>query len=208
MSLFRPRALRGRPETRYSHLVADFDPDPAVAAVAAVARQARECARLVSRLRRRGVPVADAEDAVQIGLTRALSRSGQLRDSTRAAAWVARVVQNAVLDQIRARALPVTGPNVDELANAVDESIDCWCVLTQMRLLGDAHRDILQLVVVDGHSLEAAAAALGITRNAATVRLHRARSALRSQLATHCGTTSARSCSDCGCAHRGCCPPA
>jgi RNA polymerase sigma-70 factor (ECF subfamily) len=37
------------------------------------------------------------------------------------------------------------------------------------------------------------------------VRLHRARRALKERLAAHCGTTSARSCADCGCEERGCC---
>lgn len=40
----------------------------------------------------------------------------------------------------------------------------------------------------------------------AMVRLHRARTALKVRLKAHCGTTSARSCADCGCEERGCCP--
>jgi RNA polymerase sigma-70 factor (ECF subfamily) len=47
---------------------------------------------------------------------------------------------------------------------------------------------------------------LGLNANNAMVRLHRARNALRERLASHCGTTTARSCSDCGCEERGCCP--
>lgn len=176
-------------------------------ASAAVARLARDRARLVRTARRRGVPLADAEDAVQTGLTRALSRADQLRDGARADAWVARVLQNAVIDQLRARGAPGPDQDVEALATPVDDGIDCWCVLTQMGDLGATHREILQLVVLEGCSLDVAAKRLGITVNAATVRLHRARAALRSQLAAHCGTTNARSCSDCGCADRGCCPP-
>jgi RNA polymerase sigma-70 factor (ECF subfamily) len=50
------------------------------------------------------------------------------------------------------------------------------------------------------------AAELSITPNNAMVRLHRARTALKARLKEHCGTDNARSCTDCGCEERGCCP--
>ena len=40
---------------------------------------------------------------------------------------------------------------------------------------------------------------LGITVNNASVRLHRARRAMRDALCEHCGTDSLRSCQDCPC---------
>ena len=175
-------------------------------AVAAIARAAHNRGQLERAATRRGMPGADAEDAVSAGVARALSRARQLRETDRADAWVGRIVQHAVVDELRASRSPTIALDADTLPSAIpDAGVDCWCVLAQMKALGATHQAILRRVVLDGQSLSTAAAELGISPNAATVRLHRARTALRSRLAAHCGTRKARSCSDCGCAERGCC---
>ena len=58
---------------------------------------------------------------------------------------------------------------------------------------------MLEQVDLEDRSLDDVARELGITVNNATVRLHRARRALREALAEHCHTTSVRECLDCGC---------
>jgi RNA polymerase sigma-70 factor (ECF subfamily) len=98
---------------------------------------------------------------------------------------------------------------LDEIELAAIEDgavIDCRCVLVQVTHLKPEHSQILRRVIVDGLAVSQVAAELGITPNNAMVRLHRARTALKARLKEHCGTTSARSCADCGCEERGCCP--
>lgn len=85
---------------------------------------------------------------------------------------------------------------------------NCGCVLVQVQQMSPDHAELLQRVVVDGVSTTRVAAELGITPNAAMVRLHRARTALVERLRSHCGTTSLRGCIDCGCEERGCCAAA
>lgn len=170
----------------------------------AVAAQRGELLESVRRRARAGV---DAEEVVQRAIERALARSDQVRDPARAAAWVGRVVRSVLLDELR-RKRDVVLP-VDELdLAAVEEEdvVDCWCVLVQAERLKPEYALILKRVVVDGLAVTDVAAELGVTPGNAMVRLHRARKALRDRLKEHCGTTSARSCSECGCGERGCCP--
>jgi len=57
----------------------------------------------------------------------------------------------------------------------------------------------LRRVEVDGATLRAFAEEQGITPNNAGVRLHRARLALRRQVAKSCGTCATHGCLDCQC---------
>ncbi|XYH93681.1 RNA polymerase sigma factor [Sorangium sp. So ce1128] len=157
-------------------------------------------------MRRRARAGVDAEDVLQRALERALLRSDQVRDPARAAAWVGRVVRNVLGDELRKKRDVVLPVDELELASVEEGGVDCWCVLAQAEQLKPEYALILKRVVVDGMAVTDVAAELGVTPGNATVRLHRARKALRARLQEHCGTTSARSCSECGCEERGCCP--
>lgn len=148
----------------------------------------------------------DAEEVVQAAYARAIEHAGQLRDPCRATAWVARVVRNVLMDELRKRRVFMTPADELELASLEEGEIDCWCVLVQAGLLKAEYSQILRRVIVDGLSLAQVALELQLSVNNATVRLHRAREALKVRMKAHCGTTSARSCSECGCEERGCCP--
>lgn len=163
--------------------------------------------QLLAVVRRRSAGRLDADEVLQIALQRALERAGQVRDPARVEAWVGRVVRNVVLDELRRKQEPVLRVDELELA-AIDEdgAVDCGCVLVQAERLKPEHSQMLRRVIVDGVAVTEVAAELGITPNNAMVRLHRARVALKERLKAHCGTTSAHSCSDCGCEERGCCP--
>lgn len=148
----------------------------------------------------------DPEEILQIALERALTRGHQLRNPARAAAWLSRIVRNVLVDELRKRREPVALVSELEMAPIDDDAtIDCWCVVAQAEQLKPEYALILRRVVLDGVSVTELATELGITPNNAMVRMHRAREALRTRLREHCGTTSARSCSDCGCEERGCC---
>lgn len=160
---------------------------------------------LLAMVRRRGGAKIDPEEVLQLALQRALERSEQLHDPTRAEAWVGRVVRNVLFDELRKRRAPVLPVDELELSAIDPDGIDCWCVLVQAEQLKPEYATILRRVIIDGLSVTQLAAELELTPNNAMVRLHRARRALKERLAAHCGTTSARSCSDCGCEERGCC---
>ena len=155
---------------------------------------------------RRGTPRVDAEDIVQTGIQRALERAHQLRDPACAEAWVKRVVRNAFVDELRRSRDPVRSVDEFELATPEDDAIPYWCVAVQIDQLEPEYAELLRRVVVDGVPVTAVAGELGVTPNNATVRLHRARAALRQRLRSHCGTTTARACAECACQERGCCP--
>lgn len=143
---------------------------------------------------------------MQVAVQRALERAAQVRDPARAEAWLGRVVRNVLLDELRRKPDPLLPADEMELSAISDEGIDCWCVLVQAETLKPEYATILRRVIIDGAPVKQAALELGITENNAMVRLHRARGALKERLKAHCGTTTARSCAECGCEARGCCP--
>jgi RNA polymerase sigma factor (sigma-70 family) len=160
--------------------------------------------RWLALVRRRAGGRADAEELLQVAAQRALERVHQLRDPERAEAWTARIVRNVVADALRDR--PVHELSSDDIAAVDEQTLDCDCVLAQTAQLKPEYAYVLRRVVVDGVRITDLAAELGVSANNATVRLHRARAALRTRLERHCGTTDARACADCGCGERGCCP--
>jgi len=157
-------------------------------------------------IRRQGAGKVDPEDVLQRAAQRALERADQLREPARAQAWVTRVTRSVLFDEMRSRTEAATPVDLQRLAAPDKDGFECWCVLAQLRQLKPAHAQILQRVVLDGAPVGQVAKELNLTPNTAMVRLHRARAALRQQLKKHCGMTTAQSCSDCGCAERGCCP--
>ena len=71
--------------------------------------------------------------------------------------------------------------------------------LGQLDRIRPEYADMLRRVDIDEERLPEVASSLGITVNNATVRLHRARKALRDQLRSFCGVDSLRACLDCSC---------
>lgn len=186
-------------------------PSPKARAVATAAlAMAGRRDRWLGVARRRGLSPSEADDAIQRALLRAVERSDHLRETERADAWIARIVQNELTEVLRARrtnTLNAAGLDPDGLASPLADEPPCHCVLAQLTCLPDPQRTLLQWIAIDGATLGEVADRLGVSANAAGVRYFRARAALRERLEAHCGTSTARSCVDCGCAQRGCCPP-
>ena len=169
---------------------------------------ARERARLLRRAKRAVGSIADAEDVVQDAVLAAIRRAGALRDEGRLSAWVGRIVDRKAIDATRARARQARGRvdiPTDHLATPLVVATPCFCVRAQASRLRPHHAEVLRRIDERGERLAVVATELGLTTNALTVRLFRARSELRDRMKRHCGTTSARSCDDCWCAERECC---
>lgn len=156
----------------------------------------------VQFIRRRADPSTDAEDLVQQALLKASRKLGQVQDPDHVVAWFYTVLRRVLADE-RARA-SLRQLKMRQFADALNPSPPdpmeaCGCSLNLVERMPTEYAEILRRVDIGGEDLATASQSLGITVNNATVRLHRARKALRAKLATVCGTTSARECLSCDC---------
>jgi len=148
-----------------------------------------------------------AEDILQEAFVRGVDRAPDLPDDESVTAWFYRVLRNAVTDHYRRRSArerahayaagiaPQAEPPLDaEMFDAV-----CGCVNGMVDSLKHEYADAIRRVDLDGVPVRDYAREIGITASNAGVRLHRARSALRSQLVRACGTCSEHGCLDCRC---------
>lgn len=151
-----------------------------------------EIAALLPRLRRFGRTLArnmeDADDLVQIAVERALTHTEQWRPGTRLDSWMFRIMQNAWIDETRARERrsqtfveeEEAGENVGESTN--DAQMDAIAVRKAVKQLGDDQRAVVGLVLVEGFSYQEAAEVLGVPVGTLTSRLARARETLQTLL--------------------------
>lgn len=147
-----------------------------------------------------------AEDVLQQSAVRALQRSSGLREPEKARAWLYTIVRNVLSDARDVREIPVE--DVAEGAPAPEPERDdetCTCSMTLMGTLKPEYREALERVTLGDEPIAEMAASLGISENNATVRVHRARKALRDRLMEHCGVESARACLTCSCSTGRCC---
>lgn len=154
-----------------------------------------------------------AEDIVQAAYMRALDGVGKLRENESAAAWFYSVLRNAVIDHYRRRATEASA--LERFAQEYETSGDdgheptmpapgtrhfvCGCIEQVLPALRPAYADILRSVDLDETPLAAYASAQRITAGNATVRIHRARAALRKELARFCGACTLHACLNCVC---------
>lgn len=148
---------------------------------------------------------ADAEDVLQQALVRATARAGDLRDRGRLRAWFFQILRRTIADHhadraLREAKLEMLAVGVRDVAEASpDDGGTCACSLGQLELLRPEYAELLRRVDIEEQPLAVVAQALGVTVNNATVRLHRARKALRERLRAVCGTDSMKACLSCGC---------
>lgn len=162
--------------------------------------------RFLSFLERRVGSRDDAEDILQEAFVRSLDRAPSLSSSTTATVWFYRVLRNAITDHFRrqdsrGRALDrfATETEVAESPDNGLEAVVCACVLSLVETLKPEYGTAIRRVDIDGASVRSYAEEAGITPSNAGVRLHRAREALRRQLARSCGTCLTHGCLDCRC---------
>lgn len=148
----------------------------------------RRFARVLTRHRE------DADDLVQIALERALARAGSWQEGSRLDSWMFKIVQNAWIDEVRARARRDLTFAPEEAGEHVgvsptDAQIDAIAVRAALARLGDDQRAVVALVLVEGLPYKEAAAVLDIPIGTLTSRLARAREALQGWLASGDGGT-------------------
>jgi len=147
-----------------------------------------------------------AEDILQEAFVRSLGHTPP-ENADSATAWFYRVLRNAITDYYRRqgtqeRALyryAVEAEGTSENGDAELESVICACVTDLVETLKEEYATALRRVDLGDLSVRQFAVEMGITPSNAGVRLHRAREALRRQLARCCGTCLTHGCFDCQC---------
>lgn len=179
-------------------------PSPTPSEVAAALLAQREAFRafVVARVG----SAADADDILQNGLLKALGRSDELRDDAKLTAWFYRILRNVIVDHARSRGAARRRDDVWAADTAALAAADrdahrqlCGCFASLLPALKPDHAALVQWVELEGKSVTAAALALGLTPNNASVKLHRARAELRARLIDFCGECSRGACLDCEC---------
>lgn len=149
---------------------------------------------------------AAAEDILQTGYAKVIETRLSLEQADSVVAWFYRILRNAITDHYRhaaagRRALDQAAADTGAVSDydVTEQQALCACFRALMPILSPEHREMLERVDLGEDSPSQAAEALGISANAARVRLHRARQALRVQLEKACRTCAEHGCLDCTC---------
>jgi RNA polymerase sigma-70 factor (ECF subfamily) len=157
--------------------------------------------RLLATLRRMLRSDEDARDALQETFLAAFRAVGTFQGQAKLSTWLHRIAVNAALMKLRSRRRRPEEP-IDDLLPRFDasghrvpdaeppavaeEALDGErrraAVRRCIERLPESHRSVLLLRDVEGLGTEEAARALGVSADAAKMRLHRARQALRTLL--------------------------
>jgi RNA polymerase sigma factor (sigma-70 family) len=156
-----------------------------------------------------------AEDILQVAYVRALEHSDTLREEESAVAWFYSVLRNAVVDHFRhstsessamdrwARALGLSETNPEPSTSDIPAlTFVCGCIEQVLPTLRPVYAEVLREVDLADASLVDFARRHQLTPGNAAVRAHRARTALRRELARTCGACSLHACLDCVCKTR------
>ena len=160
--------------------------------------------RFLQFLRRRVESDAVAEDILQEAYARSLEKLDDVRDEESVVAWFYRILRNAVVDHFRRAGVErKTHAELERDAEATFEpelrQNICTCLSAVIPTLKPEYADIVGEVELGERSIAEVASEKGLTTNNATVRLHRARAALRRRLVEVCGACSTHGCLDCTC---------
>lgn len=145
---------------------------------------------------------ADAEDVLQHGLAKALAAAPTLRDNERLVPWFYQLLRHALVDHIRARQSATAREHLwtsDTIATAETEHHLCACLDPLIATLPPAQASLIRRAELGSESVSTVAASLGLTPNAASAALHRARATLREKLRAFCGNCASGACLDCDC---------
>ena len=161
-------------------------------------------------LRNRISDDAVTEDLLQQSLMKAVERGHELKKSDSAVSWFYRILRNAVTDYYRSHAadhrkleglrqeMIAAGddkmPALDELRPAI-----CTCLDPLLKKIRPAYAHLIERIDLRGELPADVAKEMKLTTNNLTVRLHRARQALRASLEQACGICTKHGCLSCTC---------
>jgi RNA polymerase sigma-70 factor (ECF subfamily) len=129
----------------------------------------------------------DADDAVQIAVERALLRLDQWRSDARLDSWLFKILRNAWIDEVRARARRAKIMMPEEAGEQIGEAtmereIERWSAEAALARLPEDQRLAVGLVLIEGLPYKDAAEVLDVPLGTLTSRLARGREALQKML--------------------------
>ena len=150
--------------------------------------------RFRSYLRKRFRVQAEAEEVLQTFMLRALERCTDLRDTSSVRGCLSRILSTTIADFHRQRSrtireVPFTTELNDRFVMDQGAEVDhdvCECLYRYLPLLKTEQAEIIRRIDLAGEPRELVAVESGATVNNITVRLHRARQALKAHLEEMC----------------------
>ena len=161
-------------------------------------------------LRRRVSDESLAEDLLQQSIIRAVQSHHIVRNDESVVAWFYQILRHTLVDYYRSKGaearrneafLQELSASGDDKEPPIDEvkSTACTCLYRLLPMLHANYAKLIQRIDLDEESPKRVAEELKISPSNLTVRLHRARKALRASLEQSCGI-----CSTHGCLNRTC----
>lgn len=148
----------------------------------------------------------DAEDVMGEFYLRVVAHASQLRKEESVQIWLRRLLRSALSDwrrraAARSRAEAAFVRKESALPPSADDldRIVCLCLYKILPVLKPEYAELIRRADLEDQPREALAAALVLTPGNLTVRLHRARQALRRALQLSCATCPIHGYLDCGC---------
>ena len=123
-----------------------------------------------------------AEDAAQESLAKACTMLRGLRDPERFGCWLARICRNTSVSMARSRANLVFVEDPPERPDREEQAKDLGLVREVVRGLPAKYREVIYLRYYDGMTYERISTVLGLSVQALSGRLRRAKDLIRSQL--------------------------
>jgi len=143
-------------------------------------------AEFLGFLRRKLRNRADADEVMQEFYLRVVQYASGLRKEESIRIWLRRVLRSVLITHVRRRhareRAEADFARKDIVITAQDEDLDrsvCRCMERLLPALNPEYADILRRIDLLSEPREAVAGALRLSANTVTVRLHRARQALR-----------------------------
>lgn len=141
---------------------------------------------------------------MQESLVKALAADRKPAGQEDTVAWFYRILRRTIIDlyrrnDARRRALDRFERELPEAPTDEDERLLCQCFKRLLPSVPERYRELLQQIDLEGQESAEVAAALGITQNNLTVRLHRPRRHLRELLSRNCRACTKHGCLDCTC---------
>lgn len=161
-------------------------------------------------LRRRVGEEALAEDLLQQSIIRAVQSHHTVRNDESVVAWFYQILRHTLVDYYRSKGaearrneafLQELSASGDDKEPPIDEvkSTACTCLYRLLPMLHANYAKLIQRIDLDEESPKRVAEELKISPSNLTVRLHRARKALRASLEQACGVCSTHGCLNCTC---------
>jgi len=160
--------------------------------------------RFLSFLRRHVRNGSEAEDLLQQSLLKAIRHQADWDGKENILSWFYRILRNALTDHYRSSAAEQRrreNPQAEAKPSITPEDREqlCSCFKEVLPSLKPEYAEVLRRVDLEEEEPAEVAASLGVSPNNLSVRLHRARQSLRTNLEKTCGVCARHGCLDCTC---------